>query len=175
MQNNNQNLPTGINIVAVKRRRFIKQASAVAALAGIPAPFQALAGSSHPENIDTTGFAANSTDGILSHWSFERKIVGDNDVQIEILYCGVCHSEIHTVRSECRPEKYPLVSGHEIAGRIVKVGKDVTKFNIGDHAGVGCMFDSCGVCISCLAGYEQYCDKNETVFTYASPDKKLGA
>ena len=174
MQNKNQDVLDMIDTVAVKRRRFIQQTSALAALAIVPGSLQVFAGSNHSENISTKGFAAINTDGILSPWHFERRAVGDHDVQIEILYCGVCHSDIHTVRSEWRPEKYPLVPGHEIAGRIIKVGKYVTKFKIGDHAGVGCMVDSCGVCVSCLAGHEQYCDKNETVFTYASPDKNFG-
>lgn len=174
MQNKNHELADVVNTATVKRRRFIKQTSAITALSVVPGSLQMFAGNDLSKNIATEGFAANSANGILSSWSFERRPVGDNDVQIEILFCGVCHSDIHTVRSEWRPEKYPLVPGHEIAGRVIKVGKNVTKFKIGDHAGVGCMVDSCGVCISCLAGHEQYCDKNETVFTYASPDKNIG-
>jgi alcohol dehydrogenase (NADP+) len=174
MQNKNHDLLIDVNTATVKRRRFIKQSSAIAAMAVIPSSLQVFASKSPAKNIATLGYAAKSTDGILSSWSFERRPVGDNDVQIEILYCGVCHSDIHAVRSEWKQEKYPMVPGHEIAGRIINVGKKVTKFKIGDHAGVGCMVDSCGVCISCTAGHEQYCDKNETIFTYGSPDKILG-
>jgi alcohol dehydrogenase (NADP+) len=174
MQNKNLDLLDVVDTAAVKRRAFIKQTSAMAVIASVPSSLQVLADNSVSENIATKGFAANNTSGILSPFRFDRRPVGDNDVQIEILYCGVCHSDIHSVRSEWRPEKYPLVPGHELAGRVIKVGKNVTKFKIGDHAGVGCMVDSCGTCTSCMAGHEQYCDKNETIYTYGSPDKILG-
>ncbi len=174
MQNRNFDLLDVVNSAAVKRRLFIKQTAALAVTATVPSALQVLPDNSLSEKIPTKGFAANNTSGILSPFRFDRRPVGDNDVQIEIMYCGVCHSDIHSVRSEWKTEKYPLVPGHEIAGIVVKVGKNVTKFKIGDHAGVGCMVDSCGVCISCTAGHEQYCDKNETVFTYGAPDKILG-
>jgi uncharacterized zinc-type alcohol dehydrogenase-like protein len=94
-------------------------------------------------------------------------------VAIDILYCGVCHSDLHQVRNEWHNSIYPVVPGHEIVGRVVKVGRDVTKFKEGDLAAVGCMVDSCRTCPSCLRGLEQYCE-NFPTFTYNSPDKHLG-
>jgi alcohol dehydrogenase (NADP+)/uncharacterized zinc-type alcohol dehydrogenase-like protein len=163
-----------VNPVATKRRRFIRQTTAVAALAVIPPSLQALAGTGGKAPIPAKGYAANNPTCILSPWGFERRAVGADDVQIEILFCGVCHSDIHTVRSEWKQEQYPLIPGHEIAGRVLSVGKNVTKFKVGDHAGVGCMVDSCGVCTSCKEGHEQYCDNPAAVFTYGSPDKQSG-
>jgi uncharacterized zinc-type alcohol dehydrogenase-like protein len=98
------------------------------------------------------------------------------DVEIEILYCGVCHSDIHTVRDEWNhvmPTNYPSVPGHEIIGRVKRAGNRVTKFKAGDAAAVGCMVDSCRTCPSCQAGLEQYCQSFPTL-TYNSPDKHLG-
>jgi len=84
--------------------------------------------------------------------------VGTHDVQIEILYCGVCHSDLHQVRDEWGGSIFPMVPGHEIVGRIIKVGSAVTKFKTGDFAGIGCFVDSCRECPQCKAGLEQYCD-----------------
>jgi uncharacterized zinc-type alcohol dehydrogenase-like protein len=94
------------------------------------------------------------------------------DVEIEILYCGVCHSDLHTVRNEWAawPTIYPCVPGHEIVGRVTRVGAKATKFKPGDLAAVGCLVDSCGACLSCKEGLEQYCDAGKGVFTYNSPD-----
>jgi uncharacterized zinc-type alcohol dehydrogenase-like protein len=94
-------------------------------------------------------------------------------VAIDILYCGVCHSDLHQVRNEWRNTIYPLVPGHEIVGRVVKVGRDVKKFKEGDVAAVGCMVDSCRVCSSCRRGLEQYCEQFPTL-TYNGTDKHLG-
>jgi uncharacterized zinc-type alcohol dehydrogenase-like protein len=118
-------------------------------------------------------FAAQSATTPLAPYSFERRDPGPLDVQIEILFCGVCHSDIHTVRSEWGPANYPCVPGHEIVGRVTAVGKDVKKFKQGDLAGVGCMVDSCRECSSCKAGLEQFC-LNGMTLTYNSPDKKSG-
>jgi alcohol dehydrogenase (NADP+) len=118
-------------------------------------------------------FAAQSATTPLAPYSFERRDPGALDVQIEILYCGVCHSDIHTVRSEWGPANYPCVPGHEIVGRVVAVGNEVKKFKVGDLAGVGCMVDSCRECTSCKAGLEQFC-LNGMTLTYNSPDKKSG-
>jgi uncharacterized zinc-type alcohol dehydrogenase-like protein len=93
------------------------------------------------------------------------------DVQIEILYCGVCHSDLHTARNEWGMTAYPVVPGHEILGRVTAVGSAVTKFKVGDTAAVGCLVDSCRTCASCKAGLEQYCDVGGAVFTYGAPDK----
>jgi uncharacterized zinc-type alcohol dehydrogenase-like protein len=123
--------------------------------------------------IPTKAYAAQSATTPLAPHSFERRDPGPLDVQIDILYCGVCHSDIHTVRSEWGPANYPCVPGHEIVGRVVKVGRDVKKFKEGDLAGVGCMVDSCRECSSCKAGLEQFCFGPAT-FTYNSPDKKSG-
>jgi uncharacterized zinc-type alcohol dehydrogenase-like protein len=118
-------------------------------------------------------YAAQSAATPLAPYSFERRDPGPLDVQIEILFCGVCHSDIHTVRSEWGPAKYPCVPGHEIVGRVTAVGQDVKKFKQGDLAGVGCMVDSCRTCSSCQAGLEQFC-LNGMTLTYNSPDKKSG-
>jgi len=121
----------------------------------------------------TKAYAGLSATTPLVPYSFERRDPGPLDVQIEILFCGVCHSDIHTVRSEWGPANYPCVPGHEIVGRVTAVGKEVKKFKQGDLAGVGCMVDSCRECSSCKAGFEQFCLEGAT-FTYNSPDKKSG-
>ncbi len=94
-------------------------------------------------------------------------------MQFEILFCGVCHSDLHTVRSEWPGTTYPCVPGHEIVGKVTKVGSAVKGFKVGDLAATGCMVDSCNTCPSCLAGVEQYCDNFDITFTYNSPDKHL--
>ena len=106
--------------------------------------------------IDTKAYAAYSATTPLAPFSFERRDPGPKDVQIEILYCGVCHSDLHTVRSEWGEALYPLVPGHEIVGRVVKVGGEVSRFKEGDLAAVGCLVDSCGLCASCGEDLEQY-------------------
>lgn len=105
--------------------------------------------------------------------TIERRALQPTDVAIEILYCGVCHSDIHTARSEWGPARYPVVPGHEIIGRVVGVGNEVKKFKEGDQVGVGCMVDSCQHCEACEEGLEQYCENGATL-TYGSPDKILG-
>jgi len=102
--------------------------------------------------------------------TIERRNPGPTDVQFDILYCGVCHSDLHTARSEWPGTIYPCVPGHEIVGRVTAVGADVTGFKPGDLAAVGCLVDSCRTCASCLAGEEQYCDTFGGVFTYNSPN-----
>ena len=121
-------------------------------------------------------YAAQSPDSGLAPASIVRREPLPKDVQIEIMYCGVCHSDLHQVRDEWHdvmPTVYPCVVGHEIVGRVTKVGSEVTKFKEGDLAAVGCMVDSCRVCESCREGLEQYCEKIAT-FTYNSEDKVLG-
>ncbi|PPJ40897.1 MULTISPECIES: NAD(P)-dependent alcohol dehydrogenase [unclassified Pseudoxanthomonas] len=108
------------------------------------------------------GYAAQSADQPLTAFAFERREPGPHDVRIEILYCGVCHSDLHTARNEWRNTLYPSVPGHEIVGRVSAVGTDVKGFKVGDLAGIGCIVDSCRECASCRAGDEQYC---ETGFT----------
>ena len=114
------------------------------------------------------GYAARNATSPLGPFSFERREPGPADVRIEILFSGVCHSDIHQARDEWGGSIYPMVPGHEIVGRVTQVGKAVTKFKVGDLAGVGCMVDSCRECESCRAGEEQYCDRGQTVFTYNS-------
>ncbi len=103
------------------------------------------------------GYAVKSASSQLEPFTFERREPKDDDVVIEIAYCGICHSDIHQARNEWGGSTFPMVPGHEIVGRVTKVGKSVTKFKVGDLAGVGCLVDSCQNCSSCKAGEEQYC------------------
>jgi uncharacterized zinc-type alcohol dehydrogenase-like protein len=123
--------------------------------------------------IKTSGYAATSATTPLGPFKFERREPGADDVQIETLFCGVCHSDLHMVRNEWKGTTYPIVPGHEIVGKVVKVGGKVKAFKAGDLAAVGCMVDSCRKCHSCKEGLEQYCE-NEIIFTYNSTDKKTG-
>jgi uncharacterized zinc-type alcohol dehydrogenase-like protein len=121
-------------------------------------------------------YSAQSASSALAPGSIQRREPRPQDVQIEILYCGVCHSDLHTVRNEWEvvmTTTYPCVPGHEIVGRVVKAGSAVRKFKEGDLAAVGCLVDSCRVCASCRAGEEQFCENGPT-FTYNSEDKQLG-
>jgi len=117
-------------------------------------------------------FAALDPTSPLGPFHVDRRDLGPRDVQIDILYCGVCHSDLHTVKSEWAGTVYPCVPGHEIVGRVSKVGAEVQAFAVGATAAVGCMVDSCRTCDSCSAGLEQYCDRNATVYTYNSKDKR---
>jgi alcohol dehydrogenase (NADP+) len=121
----------------------------------------------------TKAYAAQSGTSPLGPFALERREPKATDVQIEILFCGVCHSDLHTVRDEWGGTVYPCVPGHEIVGRVTKVGSDVQKFKAGDIAGVGCMVDSDRTCPNCRAGYEQFCESRAT-FTYNSPDPHTG-
>src|SRR5215218_6359816 len=116
--------------------------------------------------IPARAYAAQNATTPLGPFKFERREVGERDVQIDILYCGVCHSDLHQVRDEWGGSIYPMVPGHEIVGRVARVGAAVKKFKAGDLAGVGCMVDSCRECHACREGEEQYCDRGETVLTY---------
>jgi len=118
--------------------------------------------------IKTKAYAAQSATTPVGPFEIERRAPGPQDVQIEILYCGVCHSDLHTARNEWKNTLYPSVPGHEIVGRVVAVGSQVSKFKVGELAGVGCMVDSCGRCASCGEGLEQYCN-NGFVGTYNGP------
>jgi uncharacterized zinc-type alcohol dehydrogenase-like protein len=120
-------------------------------------------------------YSASSATSPMASTTIPRREPTENDVQIEILYCGICHSDLHSVRnewSEFMPTVYPIVPGHEIVGRVARVGSAVTKFKPGDLAAVGCMVDSDGTCPECKAGLEQFCP-NFTL-TFNSPDKHLG-
>jgi uncharacterized zinc-type alcohol dehydrogenase-like protein len=116
------------------------------------------------------GYAGTSPISRLAPLNFERRDPKATDVAIEILFCGVCHSDLHTVRNEWGGCVYPCIPGHEIVGRVTKVGADVTKFKVGDLAAVGCMVDSCHDCPACKEDLEQFC-QNGATFTYNSPDK----
>jgi len=119
--------------------------------------------------IQVKGFAAHKVGAPLAEFSFERREPRDTDVVIDILYCGICHTDIHQVRDEWGGSSFPMVPGHEILGRVSRIGVAVKKFKPGDFAGVGCMVNSCKRCASCKAGLEQYCEKG-AVFTYNSKD-----
>lgn len=123
-------------------------------------------------NIKTKGYAAKDESGKLSPWEFERRPIEDNDILIDVKFASICHSDIHQERGHWGKQQYPQVPGHEIVGIVAAVGKNVTKFKVGDRAGVGCMVDSCMECNSCKAGEEHFCDKGETKFTYGFPTKK---
>lgn len=122
--------------------------------------------------IKTLGYAAHSATTPLDLFHFERREPGPRDVQIEILYCGVCHSDLHMVRNEWQGAVYPVVPGHEIVGRVTQVGAAVQGFAPGDLAGVGCLVDSCRTCPDCQEGLEQYCPT--FTMTYNSPDPHTG-
>ncbi|HZV97921.1 MAG TPA: NAD(P)-dependent alcohol dehydrogenase [Methylophilaceae bacterium] len=122
--------------------------------------------------IKSIGYAAYDPKTPLRDFNFERRDLQPQDVHIEILYCGVCHSDLHQVKDEWANTIFPLVPGHEIIGRVVGIGSQVRKFMVGDLAGVGCLVDSDRACPECQQGLEQYCDAK--VFTYNSPDRYTG-
>jgi alcohol dehydrogenase (NADP+) len=129
-----------------------------------------------PQTFTSKAFAAQSATSGLAPFTVPRRSPQPRDVEIEILYCGVCHSDLHQVRNEWKdalPTVYPVVPGHEIVGRVVAVGNGVKKFKPGDMAAVGCLVGSCGICANCRAGYQQYCETGFTL-TYNSEDKFLG-
>lgn len=119
--------------------------------------------------ISTKAYAAHSPTSALQPYTFERREPKPDDVVIAIDYCGICHSDIHTARGEWGPTAYPCVPGHEIVGHVVKVGKKVKRFKVGEPVGVGCFVDSCGKCANCKDNEQQFCEK-KTVFTYNSTE-----
>jgi uncharacterized zinc-type alcohol dehydrogenase-like protein len=128
------------------------------------------------QTFTTKAYAAHSAATELAPFTFSRRSPRPQDVQIDILYCGVCHSDLHQVRNEWQsvmPTVYPCVPGHEIVGRVAKVGSAVKRFKEGDLAAVGCLVDSCRVCANCRAGEEQYCENGFTL-TYNGGDAVLG-
>lgn len=112
--------------------------------------------------IQAKGFAAQNAETDLAPWNFERREVGAHDVQLEILFCGVCHSDLHQIKNDWFPGIFPMVPGHEIVGRVINVGGHVKNFKVDDLVGVGCMVDSCQVCENCKQGLEQYCLQGST-------------
>src|ERR1700712_3927315 len=112
--------------------------------------------------IQTKAYAAQNETTPLAPWTFDRREVGAHDVQFDILFCGVCHSDLHQIKNDWFPGIFPMVPGHEIVGRVVKVGDHVKKFKVGDLAATGCMVDSCQVCENCKRDLEQYCLEGST-------------
>jgi len=155
------------------RRQFIQNSAAIGAGLMLTGPSQLLAavGSSKETNmnIKSKGYAAVDTSGKLQPWEFERRPVGDSDILIDIKYASICHSDIHQEKGHWGPQQYPQVPGHEIVGVVTAIGKNVTKFKVGDRAGVGCMVDGNPECESFKQGEEQYCP--DTTFTYGYPEK----
>jgi uncharacterized zinc-type alcohol dehydrogenase-like protein len=113
--------------------------------------------------IESKGYAAQSPTSDLAPWTFERRDVGAHDVQLDILFCGVCHSDYHSIKNDWFPGIFPMVPGHEIVGRVTAVGDHVKNFKVGDLAGVGCLVDSCQTCANCQADLEQYCLEGNTL------------
>lgn len=120
--------------------------------------------------LPTRGYATKGPTSVLEPFNFERRELGPHDVLIEILYCGICHSDIHQARDEWGGSIFPMVPGHEIVGRVTRVGSKVKRFSVGELAGVGCFVDSCRACASCKAGLEQYCE-DHLVLTYNGTEK----
>jgi uncharacterized zinc-type alcohol dehydrogenase-like protein len=123
------------------------------------------------KNMVTKAYGAIASDKKLEPLDIERRRPGPRDVQIEIAYCGVCHSDLHTVRGEWGGTLFPCVPGHEIVGQVTAIGDEVSKYKVGDTVGVGCMVDSCRHCPACEEGLEQYCDKFAFVGTYNGSTK----
>jgi uncharacterized zinc-type alcohol dehydrogenase-like protein len=121
----------------------------------------------------TKAYAALSATSPLTPFTFQYRDPGPNEIEIQILYCGICHSDLHQARNEWQNTTYPCVPGHEIVGRVTKAGSRVKKFKVGALAAVGCLVDSCRKCASCKAGEEQFCEAGP-VFTYNGEDKKHG-
>ena len=156
------------------RRKFIQKIAIGSACLLITNPIKLFATKNSTimnNNIQSKGYAGRDEKGKLSLWNFERRVVGDNDVLIEIKFSGICHSDIHTIEGHWVKQQYPQVPGHEIAGIVTTVGKNVTKFKVGDKAGVGCMVNSCMKCESCKKGDENHCETTGMVGTYGSPEK----
>jgi uncharacterized zinc-type alcohol dehydrogenase-like protein len=120
--------------------------------------------------MKTIGYAALTAEAPLALFHFERRALRPNDVAMEILYCGVCHSDLHQARDDWHWSRYPIVPGHEIVGRVIEIGAEVKRYKIGDHVAVGCMVDSCQVCDQCRKGLEQLCREGNTQ-TYNDRDR----
>jgi len=163
------------NINNQARRKFIQQTSMVITGVLFTNPLQLFSqtnkSNTMSKNINSKGYAGKDEKKELASWNFERRAVGDNDILIDIKFSGICHSDIHTIKGHWGKQQYPQVPGHEIAGVVSAIGKNVTKFKIGDKAGVGCMVNSCMKCESCENGEEQHCETTGMVGTYGAPEK----
>ncbi len=165
--------------VDTKRRHLLLGGSAISAAAALTPSFisfSSMAQTNAAPNMaarDSQAWAASGPNSAFKSIMIPRRAVGPKDVSLEILYAGICHSDIHTVHGDWGAPQYPCVPGHEIVGRVVAIGSQVTRFKVGDIGGVGCMVNSCGECANCLADREQNC-LNGTTFTYGSEDKISG-
>ena len=157
------------------RRTFIQQAAISGAGAMLLHPIQLFSKTTKSfnmsKNIQSKGYAGKDENGKLALWEFDRRPIGENDILIAIKFSGICHSDIHTIKGHWGKQHYPQVPGHEIAGIVTAVGAKVTKFKVGDKAGVGCMVNSCMQCESCKSGEEHHCETTGMVGTYGSPEK----
>lgn len=169
--NNSPSNNQAANGNTVNRRQFMRAGAALGAgvVLAQPAQLFAASGSATTQNIKSKGYAAFDDSGTLKPWEFERRPVGDNDILIDIKFASICHSDIHQMKGHWGAQQYPQVPGHEMVDIVSAVGKNVTKFKVGDRAGVGCMVDSCLSCDECKDDEEQYCP--HTVFTYGYPQK----
>jgi len=171
---NNSNFSTGVIIMAndkeLTRREFLNLSAIAGGSLLLTNSMDLFAGTNSAiKNIPSRGYAAVDTSGKLKPWKFERRPVGNNDILIDIKYASICHSDIHQMKGHWGQQQYPQVPGHEIVGVVAAVGKNVTKFKVGDRAGVGCMVDSNPECESYKQGEEQYCP--DTTFTYGYPEE----
>lgn len=171
------------DVIDTDRRKILIGGAGLAAAAvitpllGLATKTHAAEGTISPSALESVpAYGAASASSPIAPMQIKRRTPGPNDVVLDVLYCGICHSDIHQARDEWKssglPTLYSCVPGHEIIGRVIAVGRNVTKFKAGDIGGVGCMVDSCGECDNCLADREQNCLK--ATFTYNSPDPDLG-
>uniref|UniRef100_M1BA03 10-hydroxygeraniol oxidoreductase n=1 Tax=Solanum tuberosum TaxID=4113 RepID=M1BA03_SOLTU len=122
----------------------------------------------HP--IKAFGWATRDTSGVLSPFNFSRRVTGEKDVQFKVMYCGICHSDLHQLKNEWGNSKYPMVPGHEVVGVVIEVGSKVEKFKVGDKVGVGCMVGSCRKCENCSVDLENYCPRQIPTYNGYSLD-----
>ena len=154
------------------RRKFIQQTTLASGALLMANPLHLFSNDIYTKpmkNTKSRGYAGRNITDPLAQYNFERRPVGDDDILIDIKFSGICHSDIHSIEGHWGPQKYPLVPGHEIAGIVAAVGKNVTKFKVGDKAGIGCIVDSCRTCDSCENGEEHHCETGMTG-TYGSQD-----
>ncbi|MED5374396.1 MAG: NAD(P)-dependent alcohol dehydrogenase [Myxococcota bacterium] len=154
----------------LSRRNFVGAAGIAAAALATPTASFAKRKGGDPDEVRSR--AAFDTSGQLKPFSFKRRPMGPQDVVIDVKYSSICHSDIHQEIGDWGPQVYPQVPGHEIVGIVSAVGEQVTRFKVGDRAGVGCMVDSCMDCPSCDHGEEHHCEKGQTLFTYGYPDER---